>query len=157
MVERWIVAPKAVGSNPAIYPILKFLNILFKRYNVFFYNIKQINTDLNLSFLYKTMFIDRYYLFNDFIWQEALLIDFLQKKVINKWTQKFLVVSSYLFNERLVFDTIINFVLENFIWPLHKLFIFEFNNVANLLTFILFMFILIIFLLYFIYFVMFLF
>jgi len=76
---------------------------------------------------------------SDLLWQEALIIDFLQKKIINNWTQKFLVISSYLFSERVIFESLIKFFLDLFIWPLHRLFIFQVNNVSNLFTAIFFL------------------
>ena len=60
-------------------------------------------------------------------------MDFLQKKIADNWIKKFLIYSAYLFNERLVFDKIIKFYLDLIIWPMHKLFVFEFNNVSNTL------------------------
>lgn len=111
------------------------LNIfkIFYFYNSFFFNLKKIKTDLTNNFLYKTYFLSNYFILNELIWQEGLLIDFLQKKVADNWIKKFLIYSAYLFNERLVFDKVIRFYLELIIWPMHKLFIFEFNNVANTL------------------------
>ena len=132
LVERWIVAPKVVGSSPSIYPI--DANLLLKKINRTIFKLTLLLNEVLINFLYKTYFLSYYYSLNDLIWQEALLIDFLQKKIINNWTQKFLVVSSYLFNERVVFDSIIKFFLELFIWPLHKLFIFQINNIGNLFT-----------------------
>jgi len=40
------------------------------------------------------------------------LIDFLQKKIADNWTKKFLIYSSYLFNEKLLFDKVIRFYLN---------------------------------------------
>ncbi len=117
------------------------LNIFFF-YNSFFYNLKKIKIYILNSFLFKFYFISNYYLLNELIWQEGLLIDFLQKKVADNWIKKFLIFSSYLFNERLVFDKVIKFYLDLIIWPMHKLFIFEFNNVSNTLFITLFFFIL---------------
>jgi len=46
------------------------------------------------------------------VWQEGLLLDFLQKVTIDLWMRKFLVYASYLFNERLVFDNVVRFFLD---------------------------------------------
>jgi hypothetical protein len=78
---------------------------------------------------------------NDLIWQEGLLIDFLQKKITDNWIRRFLINSAYLFNERVLFDRFVRFYLDLIIWPLHTISIFEFNNVANTLFAILFSFI----------------
>ena len=117
------------------------MNIFFF-YNNFSFNFKKIKFNLINNFLFKSFFISNYYLLNDLIWQEGLLIDFLQKKLADNWIKKFLIYSSYLFNERLVFDKIIKFYLDLIIWPMHKLFIFEFNNVSNTLFITIFFFIL---------------
>lgn len=131
MVERWIVAPKVVGSSPSIY--LMNLSGFFMFYNSFFLILNKIKITLVSNFLIKTQFLFNYYLLNELIWQEGLLVDFLQKKSTDNWVKFFLIYSSYLFNERLVFERVIRFYLDLIIWPLHKLFIFEFNNVGNTL------------------------
>ena len=110
-------------------------------YNSFIHNFKNFKNYYITNFLYKMYFISNYYLLNELIWQEGLLIDFLQKKVTDNWVKKFLIFSAYLFNERLVFDKVIKFYLDLIIWPMHKLFIFEFNNVANTLFITIFFFI----------------
>jgi len=92
-----------------------------------------IFTHLLSSFFEKTLFIKRYYLINDLMWQDGFLIDFLQKKVLDKWTRRFLILSAYLFNERLVFDALIKFYLDLVLWVGHRFVIFEFTNVASLL------------------------
>lgn len=131
MVERWIVAPKVEGSSPSSYPLLYFRLMSF-------YNI--INQKLNLlllfllnNFLKKTFYLNNFFLFNEILWQEGLLIDFLQKKITDNWIKKFVIYSANLFNERFVFDKIIKIYLNYLIWPAHKFFIFEFNNASNLL------------------------
>lgn len=83
--------------------------------------------------LTKTSFTDSYYRRNENLWQDGFLIDFLQKKVVDKWTRKFLIVSAYLFNERVVFDRIIRAYLDLVVWSGNKIVIFEFNNVASTL------------------------
>jgi hypothetical protein len=140
LAEQWIVAPKVVGSNPSSY--LMYLFKIFNFYNNFTFNIFSFKKEITNNFLIKTYFIVNYYFLNDLIWQEGLLIDFLQKKIIDNWVKKFLIYSSYLFNERLVFDKIVKFYLDLLIWPMHKLFIFEFNNINNTLFITLFVFIL---------------
>jgi len=70
---------------------------------------------------------------NERIWQEGLLIDFLQKKVIDKWTRSFLITSSYLVNERLFFDWVVRFYMELVLWPGYRNRIFEFLNIGSTL------------------------
>lgn len=131
MVEQWIVAPKVVGSSPSSYPM--HIYTLFYFYNYFTFNISLISKELINKFDLKTSFLSNYYRLVDLMWQEGLLFDFLQKKVTDNWIKKFLIYSSYLFNERYVFDKITKFYLDLIIWPSHKFFIFEFNNVSNTL------------------------
>lgn len=131
MVERWIVAPKVVGSNPSSYPMSIFF--FLTNYNFVIFNLKQMFTSIINNFLINFFFLLNYYILNELIWQEGFLIDFIQKKITDNWIKKFLIYSSYLFNERLVFDKVVKFYLNLIIWPLHKFFIFEVNNVANIL------------------------
>lgn len=138
MVEQWIVAPKVVGSNPSSYPLNFFK--LFISYNSVSHTLNNLKFDIINSFLYKSRFIGNYYLLNDLIWQEGLFLDFLQKKTIDNWIKKFLIHSANLFNERLVFDKVIRFYLDLLIWPMHKIFIFEFQNVGGILFINLFIF-----------------
>jgi hypothetical protein len=129
-----------------------FIFNFFYFYNFLIYNFKNIKTFYLNNFLYKFHFITNYYILNELIWQEGLLIDFLQKKIIDNWIKKFLIFSSYLFNERLVFDKVIRFYLDLIIWPMHKIFIFEFNNVSNTLFVTIFFFIFFLFFFTFFYF-----
>jgi hypothetical protein len=125
---------------------------LFYFYNYFTHNIKTIKYIYINSFFYKTYFLINYYVINELIWQEGFLIDFLQKKVTDNWIKKFLIFSSYLFNEKLVFDKLIRFYLDLIIWPMHKLFVFEVNNVSNVLFVTVFFFIFFLFFFIFFYF-----
>lgn len=131
MAEQWIVAPKVVGSSPSSYPMNIFKIFFF--YNYFTFNLLNIKKIYLNNFFSKIYFLTDYYALNELIWQEGLLIDYLQKKITDNWIKKFLIYSAYLFNERLIFDKVIRFYLDLIIWPMHKLFIFEFNNVSNLL------------------------
>lgn len=149
MVEQWIVAPKVAGSSPVIYPMnFSYIITLFNSVAV---SINTIKNDLTRGFLVRTYFLFNYFLLNELIWQEGLLIDFLQKKVADNWVKKFLIYSAYLFNERLVFDRVIRFYLDLIIWPLHKLFVFDLNNVSSVLFVNLFLFFIFLFFFYFCY------
>lgn len=145
LVEQRIVAPKVAGSNPSIYPILH----IYVLYNNFWYKNKIYKVTFFYSFLLAFSFLNRYYKVNDLLWQEGLLIDFLQKKIINNWLLKFLVNASYLFNERLIFDKIIKFYLDLIIFTAHLYNIFEANNVSNLFLFLFFLFLFLFFILIF--------
>ena len=105
--------------------IIYYSRLSFRYYPIF--------TTIIDNFLLKTYFLKKYYILNDLIWQDGFLIDFLQKKVVDKWTRNFLILSSYLFNERLVFDIVIKFYLDLVLWSGHRFMIFEFSSVASML------------------------
>lgn len=127
---------------------------LISIYNIFLFKTNSILLYLNNAFTSKTSFLFLFYKKNELIWQEGLLIDFLQKKSFDVWTKKFLIYSSYLFNERLVFDKIVKFFINLVILPFQKIFIFELTSVANfffinIITFFFIFFIIILFFLFF--------
>jgi hypothetical protein len=113
---------------------------LLKFYNAFSFSISLLKTNFLNNFLIKTHFLFNYYLFNELIWEEGFLFDFLQKKIVDNWLKKFVICSANLFSERLVFDKVIRFYLDLLIWPMHKMFVFEFNNVSGTLFINLFVF-----------------
>lgn len=86
-----------------------------------------------LVFLYQTFFIRRYYSLNELLWQDGFLLDFLQKKLVDKWLRKFVIYSGYIYSERLMFDWVVRFYLDLIIWTGQKRIIFEFTNVATTL------------------------
>lgn len=81
-----------------------------------------------------TSFLPSYYRLNDLMWQDGLLIDFLQKKVADKWIRRFLVCSSYLFSERVLFKFVVRFYIDFIVWPMTNTSIFEFSTIASMLT-----------------------
>jgi len=114
---------------------------------VSFYNSWQIGkvnlvNDILTNFIESFIFLRNYYILNDLLWQDGFLIDFLQKKVVDKWMRKFLIYSAYLFNERLVFDYVVRFYIDLIVWPTYRINIYEFNNVASTLLITLFLLIL---------------
>lgn len=129
---------RGVLINQPLYYFIIYRNFLFSIVNLKFWRSNLLN-DLILRFLEKTLFLKNYYILNDLIWQDGFLIDFLQKKVVDKWIRKFLVYSAYLFNERLVFDYVVRFYIDLVIWPGHKFNIFEFSNVSSTLLITLFL------------------
>ena len=107
-----------------------------------FYN-KSISTILHIQVLYKakvlvnTTFLNKYYYLNDILWQEGFLIDFAQKKTADKFVRKFLIISAYLFSERLVFDKVIRIYSDIVLFVSGNKTIYDFNNIANMLLFLL--------------------
>jgi len=111
---------------------------------VFSYNAWQTSksnliSNVVTNFLESFIFLRNYYILNDLIWQDGFLIDFLQKKVVDKWMRKFLIYSAYLFNERLVFDYVVRFYIDLIVWPTYRINIYEFNNVSSTLLVTLFL------------------
>ena len=110
---------------------------VFKLYNTL------INTMLHIQVLYKykvlvnTIFLNKYYYLNDILWQEGFLIDFVQKKTTDKFVRKFLIISTYLFSERLVFDKVIRIYSDIVLFVTSRQALYDFNNVANMLLFLL--------------------
>lgn len=100
-------------------------------FNAYLFKINLLIFSLNTNFIRKTSFLFSFYKKNELIWQEGLLIDFLQKKSFDSWVRKFLIYSSYLFNERLVFDKIVKFFINFIIVPFQKIFIFESLDISN--------------------------
>lgn len=91
------------------------------------------------SFIIKNfMFLPTYYSRNELLWVDGFIIDFLQKKSIDIFLRKFVIYTGFIFSERLVFDYLIRFYLDNLIWPLHYINVFEFNNIREILAIIVF-------------------
>jgi len=103
------------------------------------FRLNKIVNNLVISFLENFIFLRNYYILNDLIWQDGFLIDFLQKKVVDKFIRRFLIYSGYLFNERLVFDYVVRFYIDLVIWPGYRVNIYDFNNVASTLLITLFL------------------
>lgn len=106
-----------------------------KKYVAFLPRVRELNTSILDSLLRRTEPLALYYHVNDLIWQDGLLIDFVQKKVIDKWIRKFLVVSSYLFSERVLFTFVVKFYNDLVIWASTTTAVFEFSNTALMLHF----------------------
>lgn len=93
----------------------------------------QLSRIIEINILINFSFLRDYFIINDLIWQDGFLIDFLQKKVVDKWIRNFVIYSGYLFNERFLFDYVVRFYIDAIIWKLYRKSIFEFNNVASTL------------------------
>ena len=83
--------------------------------------------------VHNTRFLTNYYSTNEKIWLEGLLIDWLQKSLFDKWLNRFLIHSSYLFSERVIFDFTVRFYLDYVIWLFSSKTIFTFQSISNIL------------------------
>jgi hypothetical protein len=88
-----------------------------------------INEDFYKSFF----FVKRFKKLNDLIWQDGFLIDFLQKKVVDKWLRGFIIYSANLFSERLLFDRVIRFYIDYVFRAISSISIYEFNSASSIL------------------------
>ena len=61
-------------------------------------------------------------------------MDFLQKKVFDKWLRRFVVHSTNILSEKFMFDKLIKVYGDLVVWPGTQNFIFEFSNIASLFT-----------------------
>ena len=77
-----------------------------------------------------------YYKLTDFLWYDGFIIDFLQKKFIDKWVRYFVITSANIFNERLLFNFVIKFYIDSILWPQNIFTSFDVQNIASMLTII---------------------
>ena len=115
---------------------LKLLFNFVKTYNRFFLNLTSIYSSLVNQLLINTFFLPRYYRVAEGVWQEGLLMDFLQKKVLDKWLRRFVIHSANLFSEKFFFEWVIRFFIDLITWPGTRFFIFEITTISSLFTFL---------------------
>lgn len=118
------------GSRPSYRVLTRILN----RYNRISKGVKHNYLILVAQFVSGSSWLPVYYKVTDLIWQDGLLIDFLQKKVADKWIRRFLVTSSYLFSERVLFKFTTRFYIDSVIWPMTLSSVFEYSSVASTLS-----------------------
>jgi len=102
-------------------------------------NFKKIMSEFWNIFVFKSTFIQKYYMRSENMWNDGFLFDFLQKKTADAWIRRFVIYTGFLFSERLVFDYVVRIYLDNLIWPLHDISIFETSNVSEMLLNVLFL------------------
>lgn len=110
------------------------INTILTKSNAFITRFQQATRFTVVNYVDKLTFLPLYYRINDLMWQDGLLIDFLQKKVADKWIRRFLVCSSYLFSERVLFKFVVRFYIDYVVWPTSNKTIFEFSNVSLMLS-----------------------
>jgi len=101
-------------------------------------NFKKVVASFWNMFIFKSSFLQTYYTRSENVWNDGFLFDFLQKKTADAWIRRFVIYTGFLFSERLVFDYVVRIYLDNLIWPLHNISIFETSNVSEMLLNILF-------------------
>lgn len=88
-------------------------------------------------------FLPKYYQRNENLWNDSLLIDFLQKKTIDSWLRQYVICTGFLFSEKVVFEALVRMYNDTLTWPLHNHHITEVSNVASMLNCVLYLFFLI--------------
>ena len=107
---------------------------------------------IKLSIVNKSSFVTTFYKRNELVWNDGLIIDFLQKKSADLFIRKFVIFTGFLFSERFVFEIVVKIYLDNLIWPSHRISIFESSNVSEVLSFTLSLLFMCVILLYLVYF-----
>ena len=111
------------------------ISIISKYNQILFYGLSFYR--LNVKFLnHVVTILPLYYRLSSLLWEDGLLIDFLQKKILDKWVRQFLINSANIFNERIVFKFLIKFYIDFVLLPQNLYSYFEVRNVASLLTLI---------------------
>lgn len=90
-----------------------------------------------LNFINKSSFLTTYCKRNELLWNDGLIIDFLQKKSADLFIRKFVIFTGFIFSERLVFETVVKIYIDNLVWPSHRISIFESGNVSETLSLVL--------------------
>ena len=114
------------GYYSNVFYVLKFYN---KSMNA----LTQLQISAKYETLVSTVFLNRYYYLNDILWQEGFFIDFAQKKSTDKFVRKFLIVSAYLFSERVVFDKVIRVYSDLIFFVSGYKAIYDFTSVSRML------------------------
>ena len=114
-----------------LYLFYFFISVLLK---VVLIALSQVQTLSILQFL----FLKKYYHRNELLWVDGFFLDFLQKKSVDIWLRRLVIYTGFLFSERLVFDYVVRFYLDNILWPLHERSILEVSNVTEMLSTVIF-------------------
>ena len=105
-----------------------------KKYSSVAERSQKLKSTLISSTIFIFSSLPNFYKVNDLLWQDGLIIDFLQKKVIDKWIRRFLICSSYIFSERTLFQFVVRFYIDAVVWPFRLGSIYEAPNVSFLLS-----------------------
>jgi hypothetical protein len=105
---------------------INFLKNSSKSYTGFMFGTNAYNTFLSKNFKIvlinawdslnsSTLFIPKFYIRNEYVWQDGFLFDFLQKKTADAWVRRFVIYTGFIFSERLVFDSVVRLYIDNLI------------------------------------------
>lgn len=97
-----------------------------------------IFTNLQKFIIRSANFLVNYYKRNELLWVDGFIIDFLQKKSIDLFLRKFVIYTGFIFSERLVFEYVVRFYLDNLVWPIHYMSLLDFSNVREILSLVVF-------------------
>ena len=92
------------------------------------YFIRQHRRNILNKFLKSTYFLPSYYRLAELMWQEGLFIDFLQKKVLDKWVRRHLILTNNLFNDGILARRVVDFYWFLINLPTHHTNLFFFNG-----------------------------
>ena len=82
----------------------------------------------------RTLFLTTYYLYNENVWLDGYLFDFLQKKTVDSWLRNYVIYTGFLFSERLVFDSVIRVYVDFFVNVARSYTLFESPNISSILN-----------------------
>lgn len=119
-----------------IYKLL-YLNYCHKNLNLFKLILKIIDGK-TFSFLFKLNFLNVFFNRNYNTWNDGFLIDFSQKKSIDLWIRKTIILTNFLFSDRYLFEFITKVYNNHFISKLTHFSFFESENVISMLSQIIF-------------------
>ena len=132
-LKRPIIKPLPSGKRFVLLVSEKLLETLYSHLLLQKTRLKLWNLFLE-TLTDNFFFLKKYYRLNDLIWQDGFLIDFLQKKVADRWVRTFIIYSGYLFSERFLFDFVVRFYIDLIIWPTYNNSLYEFSSVSATLT-----------------------
>ena len=90
--------------------------LLIKQANMYLNNLTRyvsfLLSDISVNLLTQTNFIEKYYIRNEYIWQDGFLFDFLQKKTADLWVRQFVIYTGFIFSERFMFENVVRLYLD---------------------------------------------
>jgi len=115
-------------------------NICFNQIFIKVFSLIKLLVDFFFS---KLFFLIKYFIRNEYIWQDGFIFDFLQKKTIDLWIRQFIIFTGFLFSERFIFENIVRLYIAYFLLPNNYYSNFEINNISEMLNNIIYLFFLI--------------